>query len=44
MIPRYTRNEMAAIWAPEQRLRLYLEIELCALEAMAESGRVPPAV
>jgi adenylosuccinate lyase len=44
MIPRYTRNEMAAIWAPEQRLRLYLEIELCALEAMAETGRVPPAV
>jgi adenylosuccinate lyase len=44
MIPRYTRKEMAAIWAPERRLRLYLEIELCALEAMAETGRVPPAV
>jgi adenylosuccinate lyase len=44
MISRYTRKEMAAIWAPEQRLRLYLEIELCALEAMAETGRVPPAV
>ena len=44
MIPRYTRKEMAAIWAPEQRLRLWLEIELCALEAMAEIGRVPLAV
>jgi adenylosuccinate lyase len=43
MIPRYTRNEMAAIWAPEHRLRLWLEIELCALEAMAETGRVPRA-
>ena len=41
MIPRYTRPEMAAIWAPEHRLRLWLEIELCALEAMAALGQVP---
>jgi adenylosuccinate lyase len=41
MIPRYTRPEMAAIWAPDHRLRLWLEIELCALEAMAELGQVP---
>ena len=41
MIPRYTRPEMAAIWAPDHRLRLWLEIELCALEAMAEIGEVP---
>jgi adenylosuccinate lyase len=41
MIPRYTRPEMAALWAPEHRLRLWLEIELCALEAMAEAGQVP---
>jgi adenylosuccinate lyase len=41
MIPRYTRAEMAAIWAPDYRLRLWLEIELCALEAMAEIGQVP---
>ena len=41
MIPRYTRPEMAAIWAPEHRLRLWLEIELCALEAMAVLGQVP---
>ena len=40
MIPRYTRPEMAAIWAPEHRLRLWLEIELCALEALAEIGQV----
>jgi adenylosuccinate lyase len=44
MIPRYTRPEMAAIWSPERRLRLWLEIELCALEAMAETGRVPGEV
>jgi adenylosuccinate lyase len=32
---------MAAQWAPEQRLRLWLEIELCALEAMIELGLLP---
>jgi adenylosuccinate lyase len=41
MIPRYTRPEMAALWAPEHRLRLWLEIELCALDAMAALGQVP---
>jgi len=41
MIPRYSRPEMAAIWADENRLRLWLEVELCALEAMIEQGRVP---
>jgi adenylosuccinate lyase len=44
MIPRYTRPEMAAIWAPDHRLRLWLEIELCALEAMAELDHVPRGV
>ncbi len=43
MIPRYSRPQMAAIWAPENRLRLWLEVELCALEAMARLGRVPAA-
>jgi adenylosuccinate lyase len=32
---------MAAIWTPEHRLRLWLEVELCALEAMAVIGQVP---
>lgn len=43
MIPRYSRPPMAAIWTPENRLRLWLEIELAALEAMAELGQVPAA-
>ena len=43
MIPRYSRPEMSGIWAPETRLRLWLEVELCALEAMAERGLVPEA-
>ena len=44
MIPRYSRPEMAAIWAPDHRLRLWLEIEICALEAMAAIGVVPAEV
>ena len=41
MIPRYSRPEMARIWAPEHRLRLWLDVELAALDAMAAHGRVP---
>ncbi|MCP4870967.1 MAG: adenylosuccinate lyase [Proteobacteria bacterium] len=41
MIPRYTRPEMAAIWTEEHRLRVMLEVELLACEAMAELGQVP---
>ena len=31
MIDRYTRPEMAAIWAPENRFQIWLEIELLAI-------------
>jgi adenylosuccinate lyase len=41
MIPRYTRSEMARIWEPENRYRIWLEIEILAAEAMAEQGFVP---
>jgi adenylosuccinate lyase len=41
MIPRYTRAEMAAVWAPQERYRIWLEIETHATEAMAELGLVP---
>ncbi len=41
MVPRYTRPEMAAIWSPEARLRIWFEIEALAAEAMAEIGTVP---
>jgi adenylosuccinate lyase len=43
MIPRYTRPEMAAIWSPETRFRIWFEIEAHALDAMAEIGSVPKA-
>ena len=41
MIPRYSRPEMAAIWEPEARYRIWLEIETHATEALAELGAVP---
>ena len=41
MVPRYTRPEMAAIWAPENRFRIWFEIEALAAEAMAELGVIP---
>jgi adenylosuccinate lyase len=41
MIPRYARPQMASIWAPETRFRIWFEIEAHALDAMAELGIVP---
>ncbi len=41
MIPRYTRPEMASIWTPETRFRIWFEIEAHAATAMAEIGIVP---
>ncbi len=41
MVPRYTRPEMAAIWAPENRFRIWFEIEALAAEAMADFGAIP---
>ena len=41
MIPRYTRAQMAQIWAPETRFRIWFEIEAHAASAMAELGLIP---
>jgi len=43
MIPRYARPEMTAIWSPETRFSIWLEIETLAMEAMAELGTIPKA-
>jgi adenylosuccinate lyase len=43
MIPRYTRPEMARIWAPETRFRIWFEIEAHAASAMASLGLIPKA-
>jgi adenylosuccinate lyase len=42
-IPRYTRAQMAAIWSPETRFRIWFEIEAHAADAMAELGMIPKA-
>ncbi|MBK8771301.1 MAG: adenylosuccinate lyase [Rhizobiales bacterium] len=41
MIPRYSRKDMAQIWAPETRYRIWFEIEAHAADRMAELGIVP---
>jgi adenylosuccinate lyase len=43
MIPRYTRPEMAQVWAPETRFRIWFEIEAYASAAMAQLGLIPEA-
>jgi adenylosuccinate lyase len=43
MIPRYTRAEMAAIWDPQTRYRIWFEIEAHAADAMAKLGIIPKA-
>jgi adenylosuccinate lyase len=42
MIERYTRPEMARIWSEENKYRQWLEVELAAAEALAETHDVPP--
>src|ERR1700746_2700938 len=41
MIPRYTRPEMAAIWEPQTRFKIWFEIEAHAADALAELGVIP---
>src|SRR6266536_3092986 len=41
MIPRYTRPEMASIWEPLTRFRIWFEIEAHAADAQAELGVIP---
>ena len=43
MIPRYTRPEMADIWSPQSKYRIWFEIEAHATEKLAELGVVPAA-
>ena len=41
MITRYSRPEMRAIWTDENKLRIWLQIELLASEALVKEGVVP---
>lgn len=41
MIPRYSRPEMASIWEPQNRYRIWFEIEAHACDALALQGVIP---
>lgn len=41
MISRYTRPEMAALWADEKKYECWLEVELAADEAWSKLGHIP---
>ena len=41
MIPRYARPAMTAIWEPESKYSIWLEIETLAAEAMESFGQIP---
>ncbi len=41
MIPRYSRPEMASIWQPENKFRIWFEIEAHACDAQAALGVIP---
>ncbi|MCZ4280604.1 adenylosuccinate lyase [Kiloniella laminariae] len=41
MIPRYSRPEMTTIWEPENKFRIWFEIEAHACDAQAELGVIP---
>ena len=41
MIPRYSRPEMAKIWEPETKFRIWFEIEAHACDAQAKLGVIP---
>ena len=41
MIPRYTREEIGAVWTDERRMSAWLEVELAATDAWAAEGVVP---
>jgi adenylosuccinate lyase len=41
VIARYSRPAMARVWSEQRKLQRWLEVELAALDAWAEVGRVP---
>ncbi|TAL04793.1 MAG: adenylosuccinate lyase [Rhodospirillaceae bacterium] len=43
MIPRYARPAMTAIWEPENKFRIWFEIEAHACDALVKLGVVPAA-
>ena len=44
MIPRYTRAEMGRVWSDENKFQKWLDVEIAALETLADAGYVPREV
>jgi adenylosuccinate lyase len=41
MIKRYSPAEISAVWSEENKFRIWLDVEIAAMEAQAKLGRVP---
>jgi adenylosuccinate lyase len=41
LIPRYTREEIGAVWTQRRKMEGWLEVELAVTEALADAGVVP---
>lgn len=41
MIKRYSPAEMSGVWSEENKFRIWLDVEIAAMEAQANLGRVP---
>ncbi len=41
MIPRYTRDEIGAVWTQQRKLETWLDVELAVTDALVEEGIVP---
>ena len=41
MIPRYTPDDIGAVWSEANRIKTWLAVEVAACEAMAEAGHMP---
>jgi adenylosuccinate lyase len=41
VIPRYTREEIGAVWTQQRRMETWLQVELAATDALAAEGTVP---
>ena len=41
MIPRYSRKEIRKIWEPENKFKIWLDIEIAICEALENKGLIP---
>lgn len=41
MIKRYSPAELSAVWTEENKYRIWLDVEIAAMEVQAELGRIP---